>query len=94
MECNSLAKDDFYRVKLLEAHNSIHNYDFISICETSLNDTVDLPDEMLENYTFVPCNSPSNTIRGDVGVFYKNDLPVKIRTDLSFEEKSFLRCHL
>ena len=50
---NSLAKDDFYRVKLLEAHNSIHNYDFISICETSLNDTVDLPDEMLENYTTV-----------------------------------------
>ena len=83
---NSLAKDDFYRVKLLEAHNSIHNYDFISICETSLNDTVYLPDEMLENYTFMSCNSPSNTRRGGVGLFYKNDLPVKIRTDLSFEE--------
>ena len=50
-----------------------------------LNDTVDLPDEMLENYTFVSCNSPSNTKRG-IGLFYKNDLPVKIRTDLSFEE--------
>ena len=75
---NSLAKDDCYRVKLLEAHNSIHNYDFISICETSLNDTVDLPDEMLGNYTFVSCNSPSNTRRGGVGLFYKNDLPVQI----------------
>ena len=32
---NSLAKDNFYRVKLLEAHNSFQNYDFISICETS-----------------------------------------------------------
>ena len=80
---NSLAKDDFYRV------NSIHNYDFISICETSLNDTVDLPDEMLENYTFVSCNNPSNTRRG-VGLFYKNDLPVKIRTDLSFEEPTVI----
>ena len=58
---NSLAKDDFYRVKLLEAHNSIHNYDFISICGTSLNDTVDLPNVLLENYTFVSCNNPSNT---------------------------------
>ena len=55
-------------------------------CETSLNDTVDLPDEMLENYTFVSCNNPSNTRRRGVGLFYKNDLPVKIRTDLSFEE--------
>ena len=48
-----------------------------------MNDTVDLPDEMLENYTFVSCNNPSRN--GGVGLFYKNDLPVKIRTDLSFE---------
>ena len=83
---NSLAKDDFYRVKLLEAHNSIFNYDIISICETSLNDTVDLPDIMLENYSFVSCNNPCNTRRGGVGLFYKNDLPIKIRNDLSFDE--------
>ena len=83
---NSLAKDDFYRVKLLEVHNSFHNYDFISICETSLDDTVELPDVMLENYNFVSCNNPSNTRRGGVGLFYKNDLPIKIRNDLSFDE--------
>ena len=56
---NSLAKDNFYRVKLLEAHNSSHNYDFISICERSLDDTVELPDVMWENYYFVLCNNPS-----------------------------------
>ena len=50
---NSLAKDDFYRIELLEAHNSLHNYDFISICETSLKDTVELPEVLMENYTFV-----------------------------------------
>ena len=37
---NSLAKDNFQRVRLIEAHNSIFNYDLISICETSLNDAV------------------------------------------------------
>ena len=37
---NSLAKDDFQRVRLIEAHNSIFNYDLISVCETSLNDSV------------------------------------------------------
>ena len=35
---NSIAKDDFQRVRLIEAHNSIFNYDLICICETSLND--------------------------------------------------------
>jgi len=41
---NSLAKDNFKRVRLIEAHNSIFNYDLISICETSLNDSVELPE--------------------------------------------------
>ena len=41
---------------------------------------------MLENYKFVSCNNPSNTRRGGVGLFYKNDLPIKIRNDLSFDE--------
>ena len=34
---NSIAKDDFQRVHLIEAHNSIFNYDLISICETSFS---------------------------------------------------------
>ena len=83
---NSLAKDDFYRIRLLEAHNSISNYDIISICETSLNDTVTLPDVMLENYSFIPSKNPGNSRHGGVGLFYKNSLPVKVRDDLSFNE--------
>ena len=35
---NSSAKYNFQRVRLIEARNSIFNYDLISICETSLND--------------------------------------------------------
>ena len=37
---NSLATNDFARVQLIEAHNSIHNYDLILICETSLTDSL------------------------------------------------------
>ena len=83
---NSLAKDDFYRINLIEALNSTCDYDIISLCETSLNDTVILPDVMLENYTFIPRNNPLNVKHGGVGLFYKNTLPVKIRNDLSFDE--------
>ena len=37
---NSLAKDNFHRVSLIDAHNSLYNYDLLSLCETSLNDSV------------------------------------------------------
>ena len=61
---NSLAKDNFQRVRLIEAHNSIFNYDLISIYEISLDDTVELPDILLSDYTFIPANNPAN---GGVG---------------------------
>ena len=83
---NSIDKDDFQRVRLIEAHHSIFNYDLISICETSLNDTIKLPDTLLNDYTFVQSKNPTNTRHGGVGLFYKNSLPIKIRNDLSFDE--------
>ena len=83
---NSLAKDNFGRAQLLEAHNSIFDYDLISICETSLDDTIEIPEVLIEDYTFVNCNNPNNTKHGGVGLFYKNNLPIKVRNDLSFDE--------
>ena len=69
---NSLAKADFQRVRLIEAHNTPFNYDLISICKTSLNDSVELPEKLLEEYTFEPANNPSNNRHGGVGLFYKD----------------------
>ena len=85
---NSLVKENFQRVRLIEAHNSIFNYDLISICETSLNDSIIIPDPLLDDYSFEPANIPGNNIRrhGGVGLFYKNSLPIIIRKDLSFQE--------
>ena len=50
---NSLVKDNFQRVQLLEAHNSLHFYDFISLTEVSINDAVEIPIRLMDNYTFV-----------------------------------------
>ena len=83
---NSLAKDNFKRVSLIEAHNSLFNYDMISICETSLNDTVEIPEPLLNEYTFVSAINPANKRHGGVGLFYKNSLPVIVRSDLPFDE--------
>ena len=41
---------------------------------------------MLNDYTFLPANHPDNESHGGVGLFYKNSLPFKHRSDLSFDE--------
>ena len=83
---NSLAKDNFERIRLIEAHNALFKYDLISICETSLNDSVELPETLINDYTFVSANNPANVRHGGVGLFFKNSLPVIVRTDLSFDQ--------
>ena len=50
---NSLVKDNFQRLNLIEAQNSLFDFDVISMKETSLYDTVELQDSLLDNYTFV-----------------------------------------
>ena len=50
---NSLAKDNFQRVQLIEAYNFIFDYDLISISETSFSDVVELPETLLDEYTHV-----------------------------------------
>ena len=57
---NSLAKDNFYLIDLLEAHNNRHHYDIISVCVTGLSDSVELPSKMLDGYSFIACHNPNN----------------------------------
>ena len=83
---NSLAKDTFQRTRLIEAHNGLFNYDLISICETSLIVSVELPETLINDYTFVFANNPANVRHGGVVLFLKNSLAVKVRNDLSFDE--------
>ena len=52
---SSLTKDNFHRVDLVEAHNSSFKYDLISVCQTNLDDSVELPETLLNDCTFVSC---------------------------------------
>ena len=83
---NTLSKDEFHRISLLEAHNANFDYDIISLCETSLNDTIQVPENILPGYKFYSCNHPDGNRSGGVGIFYRESLPLRIREDLSFEE--------
>ena len=77
---NSIAKDHFSRVKLLEIHHCI------SVYETCLNDSVELSGIRLSNYTFVIILITSEEM--ELVCFYKNDLPLKIRRDLAIDEST------
>ena len=54
--------------------------------ETCLNDTIEIPKILLDNFTFINANNAANHRHGGVGLFYKNSLPLKVRDDLSFAE--------
>ena len=86
VELNSLSKNNFERVQLLEAHNSLFDYDLISICETSLNSEIEIPDPLMNKYKFITANHPGDVSHGGVGLFYKNSLPLEIQPDLAFDE--------
>ena len=79
---NSIGKDGFQRVRLIEAHNSIFNYDLISICETSLNDSIKLPTR-LDMAELVSKNSLPIKIRNDLSF---NE---SIVAELNFGRKKF-----
>ena len=83
---NSLASNDFARITLLNAENTIHKYDIISLCETSLNTTTTVTPNAIPGYSFHPLNHPSGERHGGVGIFYKESLPLRVRPDLCFDE--------
>ena len=68
---NTLSKDDFYRILLLEDHTVDFNYDIISLCETSLKDTIQLPVNILPGYKFHACNHPDGNRSGGVVFFMR-----------------------
>ena len=62
------------------------DYDLTSICETSLKDSIEITEPLLNEYKFIPANHPDDVSHGRVGLFHKMTLPVIHREDLSFDE--------
>ena len=79
---NSIAAYDFLRFSLIEAYNSLYNYDLIGIVETHIGSTVDKDKLAMDGYTFHEANHPQNVERGGVGLYVKDSLPSKNRSDL------------
>ena len=79
---NSISAHDFLRVSLIEAYNSIYNYDLIGIVETHLDSNVEEERLALNGYSFIKDNHPQNVKRGGVGLYIRDSLASKRRSDL------------
>ena len=83
---NTLGKDCFSRINLLIANNANYKYD-ISPYAKQVWELMKMYQKICCQTIFItPCNHPSGEKKGGVGIFYKDTLPIKIRSDLSFDE--------
>ena len=103
---NGLAAHDFLKVSLIEAFITTHNFDIICLSETFLDSTVSQHDEdiMINGYSLLRVDHPSNSKRGGVCLYFKEHLPLIRRNGLSIlqeclvteiivdNEKCFLTC--
>ena len=77
---NSLATYNYSKVLALKTYNFTHKYDFICISETFLDSSFEPDDKdlMLDGYNLIRSDQPSNTKRGDVCIYYKESLAVRL----------------
>ena len=82
---NGIASNNFMKLSLLQAQNSIHDFDIICLSETFLNTDIpsDDPSLKIEGYEFLRCDHPLNTRKGGVCIYYKDYLSLKQRVELS-----------
>ena len=79
---NSIVAHDFFCVSLLEAYNSVYNYDLMAITETHLDSKVDKNKLGIDGYTFLKNNHPLDIKRGGVGLYVKDSFPAIRRPEL------------
>ena len=77
---NSISAHNYDKLSLLRAYLAFHNFDIIFLSETYLNSSNSSDDETLEipGYNLVRSDHPLNSKRGEVCIYYKNYLPLRI----------------
>ena len=82
---NGLAAHNFVKLTHLNALTAFHNFDIVCVSETFLDS--DFPNKdprlQIQGYEMIRCDFPGNLKRGGVCVYYRDDLPLKLRYDLS-----------
>ena len=85
---NSITVHNFAKLSLLIAYNLVHSFDIICLSERYLNSETPPNDTRLElpGYNLLRSDHPSNNKRGDVCVYYKSTLPLRILNISNLDE--------
>ena len=75
---NILCAHNFSKLTQLKAYISMYKRDFICLSETYLHSST--PDRLLEidGYILVCADHPKNIKRGEICIYYKESLPVRV----------------
>ena len=89
---DSIAVNDFIKIPLIQAYNSVYNYDLIARSETYLNSSI--TNETVSRTGFSKeifrCDHPDDVKRGGVCLFYKDNLATKQRKDLQVMDECII----
>ena len=90
---NSITAHNFEKVDLLQAYNTIHQYDMICLSESYLDESVSSDNDNLNinGYKLVRADHPGNVKRGGVCVYFKEYLPVKCLSNFYLKECLILK---
>ena len=82
---NGIAAHNYVKLSMLEAYNAVYKYDVICLSETFLDSSHSNDDQSLnfQGYKMIRADHPNNTKHGGVCMYYKEHLPLKIRSDIS-----------
>ena len=83
---DSIAVDDFIKIPLIEAYNSVYNYDVIALLETYLDSSITNETISLTGFSkeVVRWDHPDDVKRGRVLLFYKDNLATKQERSASY----------
>ena len=81
---NSVLAHDRIKISLLEAYNSVYNYDILVLGETYLSGDISHDETFIEGFSKNPFrkDDPSGLRKGGVCMYFKENLPIKRRVDL------------
>ena len=88
---DSLTARNNTNISLIEAYNSVFNYDLIAVSDTRLNQSIDSEDIRIEGFSneIFRSDHPSNSrVPGGVCIYYKENVPIKRRKDSEILQES------
>ncbi len=82
---DSLPARDYARLPLIESFQAAYNFDIFGICESALSDDTSNDSILIDGFSPDPirADKADDTRNGGVCLYFRQDLPIKSRTDLA-----------